>query len=62
MSVRKAKAELENLRDIVAPRQGIRVFLMVVGETEAEGLARYGIDEWPDGAIFVDIHPDELGV
>jgi hypothetical protein len=62
VSVRKAKAELKNLRDVVGPKQGIQVFLRVVGETDAEGLARYRIDEWPEGAIFCNISPDELNV
>jgi len=38
------------------------MFLRVVGETDAEGLARYRIDEWPEGAIFCNISPDELNV
>jgi hypothetical protein len=61
MSVRKAKAELQKLRNIVKPDRQ-ELFMRVHGETEAEALARYGIDEWPDGARFVDIYQDELGV
>jgi hypothetical protein len=25
-------------------------------------LALYGMEEWPDGAVLVNIYPDELGV
>jgi hypothetical protein len=62
VSVRKAKAELKKLRDTVAPKREAQVFLRVVGETEAQALARCNIDKWPEGAVFADIHPDELGV
>jgi hypothetical protein len=61
MSIKKAKVELQKLRNIVKPDRQ-ELFMRVHGETEAEALARYGIDEWPNGAIFFDIHPDELGV
>jgi len=44
------------------PSQAGPSVLRVIGETDAEGLARYGIDEWPEGAIFCDIWPDELKV
>jgi hypothetical protein len=60
-SVKKARAELQKLKDIVKPERQ-KFFMRVIGETEAEALARYGIDEWPEGAIFSDICPHELGV
>jgi hypothetical protein len=61
MSVRKAKAELQKLKNIIRPeRQDL--FMRVHGETEAAALARYGLEQWPEGAIFYYIWPDELGV
>jgi hypothetical protein len=61
MSVKKAWFEIQKLKDIVKPRRQ-EMFMRIHGETEAEALVRYGIHEWPDGAVFVEIYPDELGV
>jgi hypothetical protein len=58
-SVKKAKAELQKLKDIVKPERQ-EFFMRIHGETEAEALARYRVDEWPEGAIFWEILPDEL--
>ena len=60
-SVRSAKAELQKLKDIVKPQRQT-MFMRIHGETEVETLARYGIDQWPEGAIFCEIWPDELNV
>jgi hypothetical protein len=49
-SVRKAKAQLQKLKDIVRPKRR-EVFMRIHGETEADALARYEIDEWPDGSL-----------
>jgi hypothetical protein len=61
MSIKKAKAELQKLKDIVKPERQ-KFFMRIHGETEAETLARYGIDDWPEGATFWEIWPEELNV
>jgi hypothetical protein len=54
MNVRKAKIELQKLRETVAPkRQSPEIFIRVEGETEAEALRRHGLEEWPEDARFI---------
>jgi hypothetical protein len=48
---RKARAELQKLKEIVKPMRQ-EVFMRIHGETETEGLARYRLDEWPEGAML----------
>jgi hypothetical protein len=58
MSVRKAKLELQKLREVVAPKRPPETYLRIEGETEGEALARYDIDEWPeDGGSFISVAP-----
>jgi hypothetical protein len=55
MSIRKAKLELQKLKEVVAPNRGPETYLRIEGETEGEALARYGIAEWPGDARFVHL-------
>lgn len=48
MSIRKAKRELQKLREVVAPKRPPEIYLRIEGETEDESLVRYGIAEWPE--------------
>ena len=50
--------------DLTTPMHRVKTGLIpiTISKFFNDLLARYGIDEWPDGAIFFDIHPDELGV
>jgi hypothetical protein len=55
MSVRKAKLELQKLKQVVAPKRSPAIYLRIEGETEGEALARYGISEWPEDARFIHL-------
>jgi hypothetical protein len=55
MSIRKAKLELQKLKEVVAPKRPPGTYLRIEGETEGEALARYGIAEWPDDARFISV-------
>src|SRR4051794_39116078 len=56
MNVKKAKQELQKLREAVAPkRQSPEFFIRVEGETEAEALSRHGLEEWPEDARFIQL-------
>src|SRR5262245_10774654 len=55
MSIRKAKRQLQKLKESVAPKRLLsqEIFFKFEDETEAESLARHGLEEWPEDAIIL---------
>jgi hypothetical protein len=65
MSVRKAKAELQKLKEAAAkakllPNGGIILVNKDRGETREQALAQLGIDPESEGLIFVEMSDADL--
>jgi hypothetical protein len=55
MSVRKAKAELKQLKESMGHSKPVIVWVEAYrGQTREQALERHGIDKWREGIIFID--------
>jgi len=57
MNIRKARAELNKLKEAAAPVPPVKpqtFFVRYDDETNTQALARYGLDAWPEGTIIVE--------
>jgi hypothetical protein len=57
MSIRKARRDLQKLKESVAPMRPLlqQIFIRYQDKTEIETLACHGLDEWSEDATIVEL-------